>query len=208
MKSFKSYSIKIQLSILILSCFFQYKIFAAEDIPLEDQNIYNAIVKLADRPENEQIQGTGFFLENHLVTNFHVINAFLRSNDLDDIFLLSKEGALIPIKIKRVVALSALYDIALLETADIEKSYLSLRENPLDVTEDLFILAYPNGNFQQLEKQGKIQFLGNENYGFYINYFESKDGISGAPVLDNKQQVLGIHDASVVSFLSFTNGKA
>ena len=113
----------------------------------------------------------------------------------------------LPIKITRIVALSALYDIALLETTNNENPYLSLREDQPLSTEDLFILGYPGGLFQQADKYGRIQPLGNENYGFYINYYDDLRGMSGAPLLDDKQQVTGIHYESVDSFTMSTNGK-
>ena len=87
--------IKIQIFILlVLSCLCHFKAFAVEDPDSQNtKDFRNAIVKLADRSENEQLRATGFFIgASHLITTFHVISGFLENYELKNIFLLSKDG--------------------------------------------------------------------------------------------------------------------
>lgn len=44
--------------------------------------------------------------------------------------------------IKRIVALSVVDDLAILETKKKSENYLSFRKNPLSVDEDLFVVDY------------------------------------------------------------------
>ena len=113
---------------------------AGPSLRLDEQ----AIWRISDLEMNS---GTGFFVGlNRFVTNFHVISDMLSgSGSLADIILSQqwRNGSVKVIKIERIIILSALYDLALLETRDWVVNYLPLRESSLDPGEDLFVKALP-----------------------------------------------------------------
>lgn len=99
--------------------------------------------------------GTGFFIApNKLITNFHVIAGTLRYTSKVEDITLSQEGSTRTLKIKGVLAVSALHDLALLETVESVEHYLSIRRNPLQAQEDVFITGYPNGELKDMRRAG------------------------------------------------------
>ena len=149
--------------------------------------------------------GTAFAIdEHHVVTNFHFIS-FLLDTTLQnpDIFSLLEtlifENIILQqpqssvnrdIKIKRVVAISAVYDLALLETEQVLADCLET-EQELSPTEDLSILGYPNRSFKEIQQTGKgLSYLSGQ-YEFTVNH-SSLLGTSGGPVLNSKNQVVGV----------------
>ena len=155
---------------------------------------------------NFNISGTGFFIgPNHFITNFHVIDMILHQMPFGDIsqndrsankdsmsrIVLSQEGSTSVLRIKKILAISALYDLALLETEENVTDYLSLREHPLELSESLFLIAYPGGVFTKISKTGGIVYEDNQRYDFPINHF-SLSGASGSPVLDEQGMLIGV----------------
>ena len=68
---------------------------------------------------NNNGSGTTFAIgPNQFITNFHVVASFLKDKNPIKYITLSQEGRDSKIQIKRVVALSASYDLALLETEE------------------------------------------------------------------------------------------
>ena len=61
----------------------------------------------------------------HFVTNFHVIAGSLNESSFEDI-ILSQEGNSHRLKMKKIVSVSALHDLAILETEQEVLDYLSL----------------------------------------------------------------------------------
>ena len=148
--------------------------------------------------------GTGFFVgENLFVTNFHVISYMLNgSRSLADIILLQEGGDFV-VTIKKVIAVSALHDLALLETEDSVANYLHLRESSPEPGEDLFLRAYPYGVFTEIRKTGDIFFENDLYYTFPTNN-SSMAGASGAPILDDQGQVVGVVFLSAHDLLQAT----
>ena len=135
--------------------------------------------------------GTGFFIgPNYFVTNFHVIFSLLGSTGSSTVTL-SQEGDSSSLTIKRVLAVSALYDLVLLETEESITDYLSLREKLPNPNEPLFLLAYPDGIFKKIEKTGGIIYENDREFAFITNN-SNLNGASGSPVLDDKGQVVGV----------------
>ena len=56
------------------------------------------------------------------------------------------------LELKRILAVSAVYDLALIETEENVTNYLRLREDPVDPGENLFLNAYPDGTFKEMKK--------------------------------------------------------
>ena len=164
-----------------------------------------------ENDENEKgrvvFNGTGFFVgANHLITNFHIIFHMLKWPEND--IVLSQGGNIA--FVKRILALSGIHDLALLEVErtpvnslnlteewpkfDMEEeptSFLSLREDPLKPDENLFLVAYSQGAFTRIRKTEDISYEDRQHYGFSIDK-SGLSGASGSPVLDEQGQVVGV----------------
>ena len=164
-----------------------------------------AIWKIFPFDENMEIQGgyaTGFFIgENHFVTNFHVLSPILDLATDSTHIGLSQEGNTSILKIKRILALSAFYDLALLETEESVANYVSFREHLLDLSEDFFSIAYPGGVFTRLNKTGVMLYEGNQKYEIFVNH-STLQGSSGSPILDGQGLVSGVASAGNTNALS------
>ena len=120
----------------------------------------------------------------------------LESNIPLDRFILLKKGKK-PIRIKKVLALSALYDLAVLETEESGEPYIAPRKAALKPEEPLFFSAYMRGNLRDIKKTGNIFYHTNPNTGalnmfdFPINYGSSQ-GSSGSPVMDKNGEAAGV----------------
>ena len=135
--------------------------------------------------------GSGFFIgPNLFVTNFHVVSeSLLNGNTVKDIMLLNKDHS--SLSVKKILALSAFYDLALIETTESVTNYLSIKEKPPESEKELFLLAYPAGKFKKIKKMGHIINEDNQLYTFPANH-SSLYGSSGGPVLDEKGQIAGV----------------
>ena len=98
---------------------------------------------------------------------------------------LSQEGRDSKIQIKRVVALSALYDLALLETEENITDYLSIVDSSVEQSEKLSVFGYPDGVLKNLKKIGSVLHEDSHFYTFPVNY-SKLGGLSGSPVLNEK----------------------
>ena len=116
--------------IIFILFFLTYPSFSeipSEGIPEKVRSGKKAVWKI--RNLNTSDSGTGFFMRpSHFVTNFHVISGLLDKSSLEDISL-SQEGNSRELKIKRIIALSAFYDLATLETEQEVSDYLSFRRS-------------------------------------------------------------------------------
>ena len=134
--------------------------------------------------------GTAFFIRpNVFVTNFHVLQGMLQNEDSFKTIFLQQEGNPSSITINQVIAVSALHELALVETKESVSSYLNIKEETPH-NEKLFVLGYPHQQFKKMKKTGQLidkDFF----YIFPINHSRLK-GASGSPVLNEKMQVVGI----------------
>ncbi len=118
-------------------------------------------------------------------------------------------------KINKIKAISALYDIAVLEVdlSQLKNSLtsLSLRESTLDLSEQITIIGYPRKKNKilpsKIKKLGDIQFMDayKEEYGFLTDHKYGLQGGSGSPVLDNNNQVVGIMNSGLFNFAIATH---
>ena len=145
-------------------------------------------------------RATSFFLGKKLVvTNFHVVSSMLKKGTVEDMSL-SQEGNPSILQVKRIVALSGLYDLALLETKEEVIHYLSLRKNPMESDESLFIPGYPQGTFKIMRKTGSVFHEDSYHYAFPVNHLDLS-GASGSPVLDDERQIVGVAHQSIDNIL-------
>ena len=140
--------------------------------------------------EMEKIRGTGFFISPNLfVTNFHVVDDVIDSFDLKRTRL-SQETHSRVLGIKRVYALSALDDLAILEVKESVTSWLDIADNTPKSYNKLFAIGYPDGQWAKIRKTGIISYV-DEHISFPVNH-TYLSGASGSPVLNQKNQIVGI----------------
>ncbi len=136
--------------------------------------------------------GTGFFVGKRLfVTNFHVLLALLETNEAHDIILSQKESSSV-LKIKKTLALSALYDLALLEIEGSAPHFLEVKSELPSDGAALFLSSYlGHSDFKRIKKTGKIFYKDDQSYIFPVDHSRLA-GISGSPVLNRKGQAVGV----------------
>ena len=192
--------IKKFIKLLFLSAFlFGWAAEADSQFPLKVRSARKAVWKLSYTNGfffKDKGWGTVFFIgPKLLVTNFHIID------NLENIknARLSQEGNSREISLKRIIALSALHDLVLIETKGAVRDYLSLKEKFSDIKE-LYVLGYPRGeDFMEIKKTGPVHFR-SDLFSFTVNY-SSLGGTSGAPVLNKEGKLLGVVSQGKVNLL-------
>ena len=136
-------------------------------------------------------QGTGVFIgKKHLITSFKVISSILnQATDRTNIVLL-QEGDDLVLKVKEVVTLSALCDLALLKIEEEVTNFVRLRETPIEPREDLSLIAQPYGILSKFSKIGDIIYQDDKSYIFPVD--DSLLSEVSGPVLDKNRQVVGL----------------
>ena len=136
--------------------------------------------------------GTGFFIAPKLfVTNFHVLSRLLKATENLDNIHLKPEGSYNILNIEKVVAVSILYDLAIIEIKETSQYYLKLSQSKVKADENLFITGYPSRNFTRMKKIGNIYYETNSRFSFPVNHSIIR-GASGSPVLNDQGQVVGV----------------
>ncbi len=167
----------------------------------EEYSVRSSVWKLS----TQEGQGTGFFIApNKFVTNFHVINTALRHVSKVEDITLSQEGNARTLKIKGILAVSVLHDLALLETTGSVDHYLPIRKKPLQEQEDVFLTGYPDGKLADIRKTNDRLMFSRDATSFFVNNI-SLDGASGSPVVDVKKQVVGVQHSGVLNLVHSVN---
>ena len=183
--------------------------WSAED--WESDVFHPSVWKITSQHHCNNQSGTAFSIDhiqlelppNQFITNFHVIKGLLDKEcsfsclfsdpDLEDL-ILSQEGGDEKLQIKKLLAVSAVYDLVLFETKENVKDYLSIAESS-DSTEDLSIYGYPSafkGDLRHIKKTGPVIYEGSYFYSFPVNQSKPLGGASGSPVLNTEEQVVGV----------------
>ena len=188
--------------IIFILFFLTYPSFSeipSEGIPEKVRSGKKAVWKI--RNLNTLNQGTGFFTSpKRFVTNFHIIANLLDERSFRDI-LLSQEEISRKLKIKRIIAVSALHDLAILETEQEVSNYLSLSGEAVPQQEEnLYVIGYPKRSFQIMKKTGSFLYQDSQSYTIITNYSETF-GASGSPLLNEQGQVSGVCTQGASNFL-------
>ena len=181
-----------KLKVLMLACIFIFcfeGITAPYEETLAEYSVRSSVWKISAQ---EDVNGTGFFIApNKFVTNFHVVSGLLSIVKTEDI-ILSQDGSSRTLKINGILAVSALHDLALLETTEAVEHYLLIRQEPLQQQENLFSTGYPGGKLVDIRKTSDSIIFSEDTISFFVNHFSSFGGASGSPVVDEKKQVVGV----------------
>ena len=179
------------------------------EIPEEILQVHKAVWKLV---KSGKI-GTAFFIgPNQVVTNFHVIvigqGESYKNHSIKEMYL--KQGAK-RLNFNKVLYVSAVDDLAILETEEEVSDYLNVSEekssrNLLDIYYPkgllispmirnlgrLFALGYPEGVKRTLIHSEKYEVVDSDNdYEISVNQV-GLQGLSGGPVLNEKKEVIGV----------------
>ena len=202
-----------KLKVLALSCVFIF-CFEGSAGPCEEPFGSRTRTPAVTTPEQYSVRssvwkisaqggmGTGFFITaNKFITNFHVI---YDSSKVEDITL-SQEGNAKTLKIKGILAISALHDLALLETTGSVDHYLSIRRKPLQEQEDVFLTGYPGGKLTDMRKTSDGIMFSKDTTSFFVNHHSSLHGASGSPIVNAKKQVVGVFHSSLSNLIYSVN---
>ena len=190
---------------ILLSFFlFSFSVFShntqtAEAVPEEIKWAHKSVWKISWSDSGTAPSGTGFFVgENHFITNFHVIYPMLKNIEH---ITLSQKGNPADLKVTDILALSAIYNLALVEVETKHfTNFLSLRESLPEPYEDLYVPAYLNNHFVNIKKTGNIFFYGTSHLSFAVNH-SFLPGVSGSPVLDEQGQVVAVSSEAIHNIL-------
>ena len=190
----------IKLLGFVFFIFFTFSFYSyAQKNTEQDSYPSSAIWKI----RTDRVGGTGFFISPNLfVTSFHFFANIPKGFPIDQI-ILSQETHSRVIHIKNIQKSSALDDLLLLETKESVKDYLTIEGKTPQPSEKLFVIGYPEMTWTKIEKTGKIPPLQDEQIYFIPVNRDYLAGASGAPVLNQKNQVVGVvsKESSNIAFI-------
>ena len=142
--------------------------------------------------------GTAFAIgSNQFITNFHVLQALISGGTTMEGMSLSQdehEDRLTDLKVHRILAVSAIYDLVLFETKEKVTAHLDFVESfsLKEKAPQLSILGYLEGFAMKKVKQvSKINYTDALFYTFYADE-DKLYGMSGGPVLNGDGKVAGV----------------
>ena len=191
---------KIFLACLITLLFFsQAGASAQEATPISTlEEAQNSVWKI----EDENLSGGTAFpiASNVFVTNYHVIVLMRNSSEIR----LSREQT--SLNFKRLLAVSALYDLAIFETQEPVSMYFEVIKERPEPDEDLFTSGYPQGQFEQIQKTGDL--ITYENYDSFPVDRDHNDikGASGSPIFNRAIHVVGVLKSTASNVVDLIRG--
>ena len=185
---------------------------ASSKVPVKSDPVERSIWEIRDSDGTKL--GTGFFIgKKRFITNVQVIYNATEKNDIKSISLV-QEGNPSVLKVKKVRAISALYELAELEIVEESTNYLSLRDLPPKLSDQLSVPIYSR-TFKTVRATGNTLYENSLFYAFSFNHL-NPEGIGGPPLLDEKGQVVGVivsgfhnilHAIKIDHLKKFTAGK-
>ncbi len=144
--------------------------------------------------ENEdsiaKARGSGFFIESDkIVTNVHVLAGATKitARRVDPELIYTIEG---------IVAFDDKNDLVILKIAEEDKPFLLGDSNTVRKRDKLYVVGYPNGKEVRVERT--IHSIRNSGKRIMFNK-ELSEGNSGGPVLNGKDEVIGVSAAVRIS---------
>ena len=167
---------------------------AAQDT--SDNPAYQAIWKIVDT--NNRNQATAVAVgPRRALTNAHVLYAFQRLESTS--LLLTRTRGQESVDIVGPIAISASYDLALLETAQPMPRHLRIaRDLPLGRADQLHMAGYPKARFVTLHAIQEVTMVTKATYDLPLERI-IKPGFSGGAVLAPNDEVVGIHKTSTAN---------
>ena len=92
---------------------------------------------------------------NRFIMNLHSMNRLLKQDSINDITL-QQEGSSSHLTIRRIIAVSAIYDLVLFETKKSVSHYADIVNGRPYSYEDLVIFGYVDGKFVEIKKTGSL----------------------------------------------------
>ena len=174
-----------------------------ESFPPAVEKASRSVVKIIIEAPRKYFLGSGFFIGANLVaTNFHVISAFDPQKKLH-IFSRSQRE----IRFKRIIQLSALRDLAILEVEAGENSLSPLKLSkpiPLDQTPagEVYALGFKKNSLfktwgSHLKNQGDAYYFSFSG----IDITQRPNGLSGGPMLNRAGEVIGVISSIAGNFI-------
>ncbi len=172
--------------------------------PLSLRDAHRAVWKMhnPDAVLEHYSFGTATFVGPRLaVTNYHVLDGVLNHTSYQDIAL-SQKGSARTLRIRRILAVSRTYDLALLETTVPGNGYLELashRKTSLEHLTRLTLIGYPKASFRTMKQKERTRVLYESEWHYSIaleapHHYRHKDskGASGGPILNTQGKVMGV----------------
>ena len=187
----------MKIVVFIISFLFCFSVYSNSDsVPENVKEVEKSVVLIRVKFGKEENIGTGFFIdEKTIVTNFHVISNFKSSSKL------SIESPLGEISLRTIKHLSALHDLALLEVkADFQAFPV---EFGLAIDKRAYIIGYPGGKLSVV----KLQNVREQRGEIMAVHDQSRHlgGLSGGPILDQQNELIGIFNSSTPFTISGTS---
>ena len=163
-------------------------------------------------------KGTGFFINpkhiglkqtksKYLITNFHVIYNHLNQHTKIIASKKSPDGVIFN-KLK-LLKVSAIYDLALLESETPVKHYLSIENrNTYSKKDSFFLIAYPKNLFIRAPLIFHNSYFDSHLLSFQKKVRLDSAGASGGPIINKKGNVIAVNWAGNELFISSISNKA
>ena len=195
----------LRLFLILVFVFFGYVLNVAQaEVPEDITQAHEAVWRLVYHGG----YGTAFFIgPNQVVTNFHVITGIgegYKYRSVENMYLAQGNKRL---KISKILSASAVADLVILETEENVSEYLNVSQE--DPAGRLFALGYPQGVRRTLIHSEEHEVIDRgHDYEMVVDITKLKSqfnpvnfgkmsrtslyGLSGGPVLDGKEKVIGV----------------
>ena len=192
MRVFVSFAIVFLLS----SCGFNQKPASVINSSSEGSalTLHKSIWKI--QSNSSKRSGTCFFIEsNKCVTSLSVIEEILENTDDLSRLVLSQDGSSKQIQVNKILKVSLLHNLALVESLQLVENHLSKFGNNIPKrNESIYVLGYPRDSLEKISKTKNLETIPllKDIFIFASNHVNSSGGLDGSPVFDSRDHVVGV----------------